>query len=345
MTITMKQRGVTLFEVLLVLVIFTLLLLLFVNYSQQKSEELRRSRTGWQLQEILNAGLAYYTDKNNWPADLTALQVDGKYLPNTPLLNSWGKNYLVTSRIGVGMLYVKTDVLNAVNAQAIIGKLPLAFMTSSTANPPQPSECEAGKPCFVIASVNIPGQNLNTATAVSFGSIYHNGACVPSPDCTINKNGAVMHPEIIVIPVAVAGMNAPIPAGTQCRLDAQGHYICDGPFVVNALTSYSATAIGDEQGRPVGGRGRLRACYGSEFQVCYSDMTASGSPPIAPTVTGKSYWRVCLFADTDKGPVRPTMQAGNRGNYWGQASGSLFVITRCVYSNEKTGSSFNVWSP
>ena len=37
--------------------------------------------------------------------------------------------------------------------------------------------------CEVVAAVNIPGQNLNNAGAVTFAGLYYHGGCVPVPQC------------------------------------------------------------------------------------------------------------------------------------------------------------------
>ena len=64
-----KISGVTLIEILLVLVIIASIIVVAGRYFQQKAETMRIDRTALQMQYILSAGLAYYVANGTWPGN------------------------------------------------------------------------------------------------------------------------------------------------------------------------------------------------------------------------------------------------------------------------------------
>src|SRR3990167_4197367 len=99
--VTRQNVGFTLLEMLLVLVIVAALLVIGMNYMQQKATAMRIDRTALQMQQILNAGLAYYVSNGKWPCDpgqygevngcpLSFLKTNN-YLPNINILGPWGQ--------------------------------------------------------------------------------------------------------------------------------------------------------------------------------------------------------------------------------------------------------------
>jgi len=341
-----KNLGVTLMEVLLVLVIAGSLLVFMMRYMQQRADELRRTHVTLQIQQILNAGLTFYVANNRWPANIAELQ-DQSYLPNrlVALVNPWANGFEVTSGPSSGMLYVYTNVNSSLNASAVAGRLPIAYLSDSKSIDyrscivkPLPAKCT-----FVVASVNLPPQNLNNAPAVTFANIYHNGACVPVPDCPVDSKGNTMVPQIIVAPVSVNGVNEH-PArqaggGAKCIVDANGHNVCDN---LNAYPIYSYTAFAKGPALLNTSFQTMIGCDGSQH-ACDTDYK-DGTPILAIT-PGKQYWRVCLFISTEKGRVDPVYGSMPYGNGWGLASGSVVALTRCQPKNEDSGSGFYVWSP
>jgi prepilin-type N-terminal cleavage/methylation domain-containing protein len=319
---TMKQwavRGFTLIEMLLVMTIISAFIYASIGYIQQRTLALKIDRTAAQMQQILNAGLAYYVSNQQWPANLAALQAGG-YLPAS-LPNPWNASPSYTISSTSALLQVSLTLPSALVNQSAIGtilagKLPLA--SSSTVVippvcPPLPAPCPPPtSQTTVVASVNIPGQNLNNATAVNFTGIYHNGACVPVPKCPTLPNGTAMVPSISVAPASVSGMN-------------------DGSTDVYPISSFTAYAMGPNNyvnGATSGGPSSCASDM-SGNTACYSNVAGGTTVP-----TG-SYWRVCLQVVTEKGAVK--WQAGT-GQY-----ATVTVLTRCTIPTENAGSSMGVF--
>lgn len=324
-----KLKGVTLLEVLMVLVIVSMILAMFIGYIQQRTAELRRSRTATQIELILNAGQAYYVANNTWPTSLTAMSNAGFLPPSSlTLANSWGYQFNITGII-YRMFYVSTQVASATEAQLIAGRLPLGFI-SSTPPPFTPVPCDTTSTIpaacnYVVGTANVPAQNVNNATAANFGSIYHSGACVPVPVCPMH-----MVPQILAIPVAVSGVNedpAAIP-GNDCG--GGNDYTKCKQIMVHPITGYTTNAYGP--GYWDKGAQQIRSCMTSKKEPCYQDVNKTPMPP------GK-YWRVCLYVNTEISQVIPS---GN-GMAQGQAMGNILAITRCAPEDEYVGSSFDVF--
>lgn len=342
-----RLRGVTLLEVLLVLVIAATMMVMLIGYVQQRTDELRRTRVSLQIQQILNAGLAYYVSNGTWPDSIATLQTDG-YLPPGTIKNPWGNNFIVYGAPGTGLFYVASNVVNSTVAQVITGRLPLAFMTDqagATATPPtQSAGCNVSPftGCnFVVSTVNIPGQNLNNATAVNYAGIYHSGACVPAPVCPVDKDGNTLVPQIMVVPVSVSGVyeNPTSLPGTNCT-DKYDYATCQKINLI-PISGYSAKAYGDDHGAPVnyrkGAGTGIHNCTDTNSGLCYA------SSPTAPVeVEDGLYWRVCLQVNTEKGPIVPEDKSAT-GWAHGQALGSVLAITRCAIPNEPSGASFQIW--
>jgi len=69
-----KVTGFTLIEMLLVLIIVSMIIYMGLGYLQQRTVQIRMDRTSLQMQQILNAGMAYYIANSTWPANLACLQ-------------------------------------------------------------------------------------------------------------------------------------------------------------------------------------------------------------------------------------------------------------------------------
>src|SRR3990167_1662020 len=111
MTRVAKQKaGFTLIEMLLVMVIVGILIAMGANYMQQKAASLRMDRTVQQMEQILNAGLAYYINNGKWPEDIDCLYGSGtgtdcsiKYLPYTsgdPMIAPWSSAAYIAGATG-----------------------------------------------------------------------------------------------------------------------------------------------------------------------------------------------------------------------------------------------------
>lgn len=343
-----KNIGMTLIEMLLILAVASSILTMILTYSTEKMEELRRDRASLQMEQILNAALAYYVVYGQWPNDAvgnapaslqgtgTALSSGGAFLPATTLNNPWGNLYTIAqypsnpddtssgyyTYVNSPTFSISTVMPNALEAQLVADRLPYG-RTSGTGNK------------TVTASVSIPGQNLNNARSVNFAQVYSSGACVPVPACPAyitpsssftSSSTQSMVPSIFVLPVQV-----------------NGTYYAPGT-ALSPIAGYTAYAIGPGD-VTTNGNTTLASCDGtiSTNAPCYE---SSGTQiPTTKNPAGK-YYRVCLAIQTHQGAVAPTTNA------WGVASGSVLAITRCVppsgdpvtTSGEQIGTQFNVWS-
>lgn len=336
-----KQRGVTLLEVLLVLAVASAILIMIINYTTQRTTQLIRDKTTIQIQQILDAALAYYNNNGTWPvpapvspATYNRIKLDdspliGTYLPSSKsftanLLGSCDPYFYIDTDTTTGLFSVWTASCGPAsdsNAKIIAGTVPSGFITASIADmvKPVPSTCTAGTPCYVIAQVNMPGQNLNNARSVNFANLYKSGQCVPYPACP-----ATMTPQIFAAPVGVSGNNDTTNNTTMYPLISYTAYATTGttagqepPFCQNqTTTTVNATCV-----------------------------NSTGTPPVSGGVNNR-YWRVCLNVTTTRGTVTPITQDNTKN------IGTILVVTRCQPGGttpggpvEPTGSpSFNVWN-
>lgn len=336
-----KLKGVTLLEVLLVLAISSSLLVLMLNYTTQKSNELRRDKTVLQVQQILNAGMSFYVSNSFWPVGGNDISNSGcgnwttidvlktnSYIPSTLNNNPYGVPYGVTCNTvpNGGGFFVLAVINTAANAEIIAGRLPLAYRTTqpvANLSTGLPTPCTSGTDCrVVIANVNIPGQNLNNARSVNFASVYYSGSCVPAPNCPPN-----MSPDILVFPASVSGINKDL---TTCQGTSYDPSTCT--FALNPLSSFTAYAVGgtgSKAGKPVppfvSGDGPPVDCGGTRIRSCIKSY-----PDTLIDDNGGLYWRVCLSVTTDQGLVKPGYETEGNAQRLGKGMGSIVAITRCV---------------
>ena len=326
-----NKKGFTLIEILLVLTIVSVIFGMAIVYLQQKTQAMRIDRGTLQMQQVLNAALAYYVAKGAWPVPATGigttlyllnqnslLATEG-YIPITtalPFKSPWGLTYQIGATNSNFYIFsslvtyprMPEATMRAIGTQ-LSGRLPLSFTTTSTSiTPTQPGNCSGSGSCFVVASVTVPGQNLNQADAVRFANLYHHGGCVPVPECPFDPgSGARMKAEIIVVPVSVSGLN---------DVDTST------PGNIYPISSFSAYATGNGTGA------NPPACSAGAEQVACD-----------PVGTATNYWRACLEVVTEKGLVKS--DPGNTA--WGQYV-TLLAVTRCAITNEPSGSPFTVYS-
>jgi len=315
--------GFTLLEMLLVMTIIAGIMLGIATYSQQKMLQLREDRTVLQIQQILNAGLAFYLNNMNWPSSLAQLQGDttstnpGGYLPgpNTvvTISNPWASGYIIGNSASSpsatnAALFAVCTTINAGKitpsvAAILAARLPMAYVVngdvSANCDPsaglplPTASACTAA-PCTVIATVNIPGQNLNNARSVNFAGIYHHGACVAAPKCP-----AGMSPQIFLAPVSVSGMNSST----------------SEVFPIHSFTAYYSSS---------GLAPNPSACYSTTYYE-WNNPTCPGGTGVASP--GDMYWRVCLQIITSNGQVVYNSSTA-------VAAATILAITRCSPTGE-----------
>ena len=265
------EKGFTLIEIMLVMVIISVILYMSMGYLQQQTRNVKIDKSSAQMQQILNAGLAYYVNNGEWPAggdSLACLQGTGaagcltSYLPVT-MNNPFGGVYsaaISNTNFSVSLaIPASLNVTGKAVAKMIAGRLPLASVDASG--------------LVVTSYINIPAQSLNNSTSINFAGLYHQGACVPAPICPADQNGNPMEPKVIVTPVSVSGLNDPSPSTNV--------------YPISSFSSY-ATALTADSGSPP-------ACE-----------NATNSPACPTVNTGASYWRVCLQVISEYGDVSKT---------------------------------------
>jgi prepilin-type N-terminal cleavage/methylation domain-containing protein len=327
-----KVLGFTLIEMMLVLAIIAMIIVLLLRYTEQQASQTRMNRAILQIQQILNAGLAYYVGSGTgtWPNQLSDLQPG--YLPATTIINPWGQSYVVTKEATNGTLfYVYTKITSTSDntagavAATIAGKLPLAYTSSkdpdTTTTPITPpasgNDCALdATTCWVVSSVNIPGQNLNNATAINSAGLYHNGACVPVPVCPVDLKGNKMVPQIVVTPAQVTGGVTDVnSAGTD---------------IVSAepITGFTAYAVGGP------GKKNSPPTCAKTTDTTPTDKPCDGIPVSADI----DYWRVCLNVRTNLGPVNENLTQ----SAWYQDQ-TVVAFTRCAIQGQLVGSGFDIY--
>jgi len=134
-----SMHGVTLIEILLILVLVTVFFMTGINYQQQNAETARNDLTALQMQYILNAGLTYYVSNGSWATSLPALVAAG-YLPNGGYTNPWGYPYTISTSGNLLSVnsYIKSTLSGVAAARAyyIAGKLPNGYTLDTTTGQP-----------------------------------------------------------------------------------------------------------------------------------------------------------------------------------------------------------------
>jgi prepilin-type N-terminal cleavage/methylation domain-containing protein len=301
-------KGFTLVEVMLVLVIISSILGMLANYTQLQTQRIIRDKAAIQIQQILNAALAYYVNTGYWPnynsstftcPSSTLATLIPNYLPttNNPYISKGAYTMACTAS---GILFtVSLPTSSAAEASVLAGMLPMGSYSSAT----------------VTASVNVPGQNLNNARSVNQTGVYHNGACVPVPTCPGATSGAtMMTPSIYVAVEQVLGANDSASSNPK----------------LYPLTGFTAYALGGTNSSPA--------------QCPPSTGTAACASPNG--VTGQKYWRVCVDVTTIAGDIGQNSSGtgGTGTNSWGQFQ-TLLAMTRCVPSSANEGDYTTVWYP
>ncbi|MFZ2314574.1 MAG: type II secretion system protein [Gammaproteobacteria bacterium] len=333
-----RIAGFTLIEMLLVMVIVSTILFMGLGYIQQRTEALRIDKATLQMQQILNASLAFYVNKGEWPqsgiggptVDPNTLMGTDYIPPISPFNSPWGIVYYGQSTDS--NFYVIAGVVGtgaAANAQVLAGRLGLSYTTATVpsgsaliTSPPTKTDCDVNATtCYVVASVTIPGQNLNNATSVNYTGLYRNGGCVQVPIC---PSGTV--PQIFVVPASV-----------------HGTYDSGNPNNVYPLSSFTAYATGT--GLAGSGPNPTHCSNrptGQPYTSADSDCFAAGPGQTGTKISTGDYWRVCLSVITEKGVASWGGTNPNSGLY----DGTVLAITRCSLANENVkNSGFNVYAP
>lgn len=340
-------KGFTLLEMLLVLVIAATIMGMLISYTTQTSEQNQRNKEVVQIQQILNAALAYYIQNGTWPGTASWVNLDsshalisGNFLPkSTSASGLWLGAYLQPYQTGydaaTGNFYVinsipTTSAAASANATIIAGQIPLGVTAITNGNPPvTPAKCPtSGGSCYVVGRVAPPGQSLATARSVNFGNVYHHGACVPAPVCPDTTHFV---PEILVAATQVSGNNVASTPTATYPITSFFAYAYGGLSVPLTTTPSSSPAAPN----------LVADCETPNTATpCVASCTDATNPATCTAIDPtRQYWRVCLLVQTTNGQVNSTSNTA-----WAQYS-YILAITRCAPVNENSGSNFTVWTP
>lgn len=317
----MNQKGYTLLAVMLFLVILGAAVAIGLNYTEQKTDELYRDKAAMQMQQILNAGLAYYITDGSWPTtgttaspeqlNASSLLLTKNFILTTPI-SPWGQPYYIAANKttdGNNTFVVSTTTNSQTEAVILASRLPMG-VASGTA---------------VSAQVNVPGQNVANARSVNFSAVYHNNGCVPVPSCPPGTS-----PKILVAPAAAQGLYN----STTCT-DANDPSTCTSNRAVD-ITGVVATANPPATVDGTAGTGP-NSCDTSAPTGCSAQIVNSGGSNTPTYITSGKFWRVCIKVTTALGVVNPNTPA------WAELAASVVAFTRCATDNEPSGSDMKVF--
>ncbi len=210
------KRGFTLIELLFVLAILAVLASIILMSIRKSAQTHRINKAAYEMQEVLQAAMAYRVDQREWPAklDCNAATISGEnkkfienYLPNENIKSLFGTQYcwgaIATnnnsgtvnpndSQIHKPRFWAAISIPTTGNnfahvenlAKRLSARLPNAILTSDPkgttilTNPAQSANCTAGAPCYVKSEIVQPGAASGASTAGA-GAIVGAGNCVP----------------------------------------------------------------------------------------------------------------------------------------------------------------------
>lgn len=171
-----KNRAFTLIELLFVIAIlgvFTSTGMMFVHGNVQ---QVRMNKAAQQIQQLLQAGMAYHVDNACWPGqsesgakntDVNCKNPDlpfdsNNYIPiasvagkPNKILNPWGYSYY-WGKVSGNKFQVRTNAPNEAIASQVVGMLPSAEAMAG--------DCVSGGKCQVVAETVIPSQIAESTT-------------------------------------------------------------------------------------------------------------------------------------------------------------------------------------
>jgi prepilin-type N-terminal cleavage/methylation domain-containing protein len=365
------KKGFSLLEMMLVLVILSALMAVYIQMNNQKTERTRRENLATQMEQILAASMAYYSNStmnyttapNQWPPTgtltSTNVLVTSGYLPaNFVKANYYNSVFTLSSNTTSGTFSVSTTLqgpltnLNKVNAGIIASLLPLGISSGAT----------------VTGTVNTPGQALNNAIGIHFAGIYNAMGCVPAPTCPLN-----MSPVIYVAPVSVNGdytmpqycsssdPTTCVPT-TPAGITSYVAFAVGGPNNVSGQFPYTSSAFNPGTNGTIPNNQPTIPSNMSDCPIlnapttisCFKDtVDGSGSWITDPNKsTTQLYWRVCLSVMTTSGLVDPNRNNANftSGNntsaQQGLLMGQVAAFTGCAPNggNQTSGTPLNIWT-
>jgi len=203
------DQGFSLVEILFVIAILSVLASLGISLLQQKNQQLKVEKTALQMQQILQAGMAFKADstEQKWPncrEPSTEKPTPGfeKYLPTGLSGNPWGYTYSCGKNGDKETFIVKVQVPNDNIATQIAALLPNAFKDTSTVPlsvSTEVSGTSGGMSSDKISFRDIGVINIEDSTAATGGKFDPNTGVYThssiSVDCPPN-----MHRHLLFLP-------------------------------------------------------------------------------------------------------------------------------------------------
>jgi prepilin-type N-terminal cleavage/methylation domain-containing protein len=293
MMIRTHQRGFSLLEIMLVTVILVVFAMMAISYTRTQALNTRIDKTAAEMQQILQAAVSYYIDKNAWPSCTTGTNtgssidttfntcqieslITAGYLQAGASIsnNPWGNSYESAWSTTSGQTFqLSTDVTDPNFAIILQGVLPLASVNSSV----------------VQATVNIPSYAYNNALSMKKVTTYTPGQSIPAPVCPAN-----MEPKIAVSPIVVSGT-------------------LYGAETVYSIQGLAGLALGDSSGNPT-----------LQYQTCTINPNVTDS-----CTSAVGCWTACMQGTiTNSRKMGVYVQPGT--NKWNPSSLQITATTYCA---------------
>ncbi|MCK4870665.1 MAG: type II secretion system protein [Gammaproteobacteria bacterium] len=170
-----KQLGFSLIELIFVIAIIGVMASLGVSYYQHRAENTKLQKVAIQMQQYLQAALAYYGDNNCWPS--TKTPTFSQYLPINATQDPWGGKISGTQR-NTHIFTVTDAAPNNRIAIRVAALLPNAQANKTT----------------VLAEVTVPigNQTPGYSIFVTAGQYSFNSSLPVNFSCPANYTGQMI---------------------------------------------------------------------------------------------------------------------------------------------------------
>lgn len=288
MSIIKRNKGFTLLEMLLVILVMTAIAFFAIRMQEQKMKEIRVNHAAAQINQIFAAATSYYIDNGDWPyknkstpqdqdeADNITLLTDDHYLPKSwladgadTLMSPFGSPYVLGPQGSKGavdskqaMYSVSLDNLTQMQATALKAKLPMSYI----------KQADDGKDKYKLtAFVSIPSYDYNHAADLSDVGVYHPGDCIPKPTyaCPRGMKAATF---VTVEQAYGFGQGTNQQSGTVYPITGISAYAQSGDLLCPDMPTGGSYVGNDQQSHQIN-----PPCGDDEDRVCIRLTTTNGA--------------------------------------------------------------------